>query len=176
MIVPATPSPVVIDASVWVAFFLRTDTNHTTSYQWINNHTATDRELFAPTILLPEVASAMARRTDKPRRGLNALNTLESLTLRGWVQMEHDPMREAAQIAITLGLRGADAIYVAVAKRLKLKVQYVNGEELPRWEDGLPFRVYINTLGEQGWEPVTRVSMNSVDPSGYYHFKCPKPG
>jgi predicted nucleic acid-binding protein len=128
----ATLQPVVIDASVWVAFFLRTDANHAASYQWINHHTAADGEMVAPTILLPEVASSMARRTGKLRRGLNALNTLESLTLLGWVQMEHDLMREAAQTAVTLGLRSADAIYVAVAKRLNIPLLTLDNEQLTR--------------------------------------------
>jgi predicted nucleic acid-binding protein len=133
MITPATtPQPVVIDASVWVAFFLRTDVNHAVSYQWIDNHTASDGRIYAPTILLAEVASAVARRTGKLRRGLNALNTLESLTLFDWVQMEHDLIREAAQAAATLGLRGADAIYVVTAKQLNIPLLTWDAEQLIR--------------------------------------------
>lgn len=126
------PQPVVIDASVWIASLLRADVNHAASYQWISNHTAADGEIFAPTILLAETASALARRTGKPRRGLNAFNTLESLTLLNWVQMEHDLIREAAQTAATLGLRGADAIYVVAAKRLNMPLLTLDNEQLTR--------------------------------------------
>src|SRR5438105_14605437 len=101
----APPRPVVIDASVWIASLLRTEVNHAASYQWINNHTAADGEMFAPTILLAEAASAVARRTGKPRRGVNALNALEALTLLNWVQMEHELLREAARTAAMLALR-----------------------------------------------------------------------
>jgi predicted nucleic acid-binding protein len=128
----ALPQPVVIDVSIWVAFFLRTDVNLAVSYQWIVNHTTSGGRMYAPTILLAEVASAVARRTGKLRRGLNALNTLESLTLFDWVQMEHDLIREAAQTAATLGLRGADAIYVATAKRLSIPLLTWDAEQLAK--------------------------------------------
>lgn len=74
----------------------------------------------------------MARRTGKARTGLNALGTLEALTLIDWVQVDFDLSREAAQIAATLGLRGADAIYVATAKVLNIPLLTWDREQLTK--------------------------------------------
>ena len=53
----------VIDASVWVSWFIPDDAHHALVRQWIDRALERESEIFAPGILLPEVAGALARIT-----------------------------------------------------------------------------------------------------------------
>jgi predicted nucleic acid-binding protein len=130
--ISATPPVVVIDASVWVAFFLRMDVSHAASYQWIDQHTAKGGIIVAPAILLTEVAAAISRRLGQPQTAINAANTIEQLSSTQVLPMDSILMQEATNIAATLRLRGADAIYVAVAKQLNIPLLTWDTEQLTR--------------------------------------------
>jgi hypothetical protein len=56
----------------------------------------------------------------------------------------------------------------AVAGRPVLKAHLVNGRELSDWRQGADIYAYVNHLGEQGWELVTREVNN-------FAFKRPLP-
>ncbi len=109
----APPTPIVIDASVWAAFFLTMDLHYQASFQWIDRHTIAGGAIYVPTILLTEVAAAVSRRLGQMQRALRAVSTIERFAYTHIVPMDTSLMQEATNIAATLGLRGADAIYVA---------------------------------------------------------------
>lgn len=85
----------------------------------------------APSLLITEVASAIARRTDAARGDLavKAVMGLSSLRLQ---QITPKLALEAAQLAIVLRLKGADALYVALAARLRISLISWDGELLRR--------------------------------------------
>jgi predicted nucleic acid-binding protein len=94
------------------------DIHHATSRQWLEQHVAGGEPLVAPILLLAEIAGAIARRTGEPelaRRTLEGILRVPNLRL-----VSTDPQlgREAARLAANLRLRGADAMYVAVAYQL----------------------------------------------------------
>lgn len=126
------PGPVIIDASVWVAFFLTTDSTHRTSYIWIDHHTSAGGMLVAPSILLTEVAAAIARRLGQPQMALHAAATISNLNLMRIVPMDGALMQEATVIAANLRLRGADSIYVATAKQLGIPLLTWDHEQLTK--------------------------------------------
>jgi predicted nucleic acid-binding protein len=73
--------------------------------------------VIVPTLLVPEIASAVARATNDSAGALQyavATAALPHLTL---VSLTAAVAREAAGLAATHRLRGADAVYVAVARR-----------------------------------------------------------
>jgi predicted nucleic acid-binding protein len=127
-----TPPPVVIDASVWAAFFLTMDVNYQASFTWIDKRTAAGGAIYEPAILLTEVAAAVSRRLGQAQRALRAASTIERFAYIHIVPMDSTLMQEATQIAATLSLRGADAIYVATAKLLNLPLLTWDGEQLTR--------------------------------------------
>jgi predicted nucleic acid-binding protein len=132
---PAPPGPVISDASVWVAFFLIADVTHAPSFAWIDQHTAAGGMLVAPAILLTEVAAALSRRLGSatgPQMALQAAATLARLPLMQIVPMDEPLVTTATDLAARLGLRGADALYVAVAQRLSLPLLTWDGEQLTR--------------------------------------------
>lgn len=107
----------VVDASVFVASQNPAETCHEASARWWQRMSAEGRSLSAPTIILPEVASAIMRATAD--EGLVA--RLVTVLRTGPLLLE--PVTEslaarAAEIAATHGLRGCDAVYVALAERL----------------------------------------------------------
>jgi predicted nucleic acid-binding protein len=110
---------IVVDASVWVSGLVHTDINHRESRRWLDEQLAAPRQLYSPTLLLPEVAGAIVRRTGRPRLAQQALADLGGLMGFGLVLESVDDALagESAGLAIDLGLRGSDAVYVAVARR-----------------------------------------------------------
>jgi predicted nucleic acid-binding protein len=73
--------------------------------------------VIVPTLLVPEIASAVARATHDSAGAFQyavATAALPHLTL---VSLTAAVAREAAGLAATHRLRGADAVYVAVARR-----------------------------------------------------------
>ena len=110
----------VVDASVWVSRLVPHDVHHAASRQWLLQELADGHLLVAPVLLLAEVAGAVSRRTARPllaRRTTRSLLRLPGLRL---VPLGRRLGPEAAELAADLGLRGADAVYVATARRLGL--------------------------------------------------------
>lgn len=73
--------------------------------------------VIVPALLIPEIASAVARASDDSsgaRAYARATAGLPHLTL---VSLARTMASEAAELAATYRLRGADAVYVAVARR-----------------------------------------------------------
>jgi len=76
-----------------------------------------DDPVIVPTLLLPEIGSAVARASDDntgARQYANATAALPYLTL---VSLTSTMARQAAELAATHRLRGTDAVYLAVARR-----------------------------------------------------------
>ena len=123
---------VVVDASIWVARLVPQDVFHEASKSWLAAQRADHVELVSPSLLLTEVAGAVARRTgdaELAKRAVEQLNALPGLRL---VQMDDRLVQQAAQLAAELGLRGADALYVAVAFQLGIPLASLDDEQKQR--------------------------------------------
>lgn len=70
-----------------------------------------------PTLLLPEVASAVARASDDSAGALQYANATAALSHLTLVSLSSTMARQAAELAATHQMRGADAVYLAVARR-----------------------------------------------------------
>jgi predicted nucleic acid-binding protein len=105
----------VVDASVWVSRFVPNDAHHAVAAAWLNRSSGAGDTLVVPTLALPEVGGAVARRT-----GMAAAGEMTIASLTGWpglviVPIDRALAEEAARMAVRLALRGADAVYVATA-------------------------------------------------------------
>jgi len=105
----------VVDASVMVSSVLPSDVHHGTSRGWLSRHVDGGGLVLAPTLLLAEVAGALARRTGAPRLGRQAIDALLRLPTLRLIALDEPFAREAADFAARLHLRGGDAVYIAVA-------------------------------------------------------------
>ena len=73
--------------------------------------------IIVPTLLLPEVASAVARAADDSAGAFQYANATAALAHVTLVTLTPAMARQAAELASTHRLRGADAVYLAVARR-----------------------------------------------------------
>ncbi len=110
---------IVVDASIWVARLVSEDVFHEPVKAWMTAQLEAENRFLAPSLLLAEIGGAISRRTT-PKLGLKAIEYVQNLPGLQLVEMEDSLLREAAQLAAELGLRGADSTYVAVAARLDL--------------------------------------------------------
>jgi predicted nucleic acid-binding protein len=124
----------VVDASVVVSRLVSHDTHHEVSRDWLARHVAEGGLIVAPALLLPEVAGAVARRTGEPRLALDALHAVQRLPGLRLVPIDEALALEAARLAARFRIRGADAVYVAVASDLRLPLVTWDGEQRDRAE------------------------------------------
>jgi predicted nucleic acid-binding protein len=110
----------VIDASVWVSRLVPLDVFHTPSRLWLSKHAAAGGLLVSPVLLPIEVAGAISRRTGERQLAHQALETLMRAPALRIVPLDSRLGRAAAALAADLGLRGADGVYVALARALNL--------------------------------------------------------
>jgi predicted nucleic acid-binding protein len=111
---------VVVDASVWVARLVSSDQFYQPVKKWMESQRSKGVQFVSPTLLLPEVGGAIARRTGNFSLGRRAIARLERLPGLRLVEMDNELVRDAALLNAKLGLRGADSLYVATAYRLSL--------------------------------------------------------
>jgi len=111
---------VVLDASVWVSRLVLQDEFHAAVKSWMEQQREAGVQFISPTLLLAEVGGAISRRTGDPALGKQAIHQLEDLPGLRLVEMDNELIHEAANLAAELGLRGADSVYVAVARQLNL--------------------------------------------------------
>lgn len=110
----------VVDASVWVSRFLRTDVAHERSKKWFAEAAEKQLRLYAPAVVLPEVAAAIARTCEGPNGAELANEALVVLRASGVkiVEVSLSLSIKAAQIASQCRVRGCDAVYIALAEQL----------------------------------------------------------
>ena len=111
---------IVLDASVWVSRLVSKDEFHGSVKSWMEEQREAGVQFISPALLLAEVGGAISRRTGEPRLGKKAITQLENLPGLRLVEMDNELVRQAAKLAAELGLRGADSMYVAVARQLDL--------------------------------------------------------
>lgn len=122
----------VVDASVWISNLLAHDSNHTSAVTWVDNHLRGGGRLVAPIMLVLETAGAVVRIAQDKRLARQVVGHLYLLPHLQLVPINQVLIDDAADIAITFGLRGPDALYVAVAKQLGIPLVTFDQEQLTR--------------------------------------------
>ena len=110
----------IVDASVWVSALVAQDAGHSASLQWLRERMAAGGALIVPALALAEVAGAIARRTGSSSLGRQATQEIRQALGLQVVSLDAELGAAAAVVAADLHLRGADAVYVAVAHTLNV--------------------------------------------------------
>ena len=122
----------VVDASVWVSRFWADDLFYAASRTWLAKITERGEPLLAPAIMPAEVAGAIARRANDTRLGYEIVQRILQLPTLKVVSVSGELGQLAAQLASQLQLRGADALYVAVAQQARLPLVTWDQEQKSR--------------------------------------------
>jgi predicted nucleic acid-binding protein len=108
----------VVDASVVVSHLVPHDVHHAASRAWLARRLSEGGIVIAPALLLPEIAGAVSRRTGVPALAMRAVEAVLRLPTLRLLAVDDALARAAAALAARLGLRGADAVYIAAAATL----------------------------------------------------------
>ncbi len=120
---------VVVDASIWVSRLVPQDEFHDRCLQWLSRQRSNDVTLTSPSFLLAEVAGAISRRTRDNQLAERTVEALKGLPGLRLIEMNQTVIENAARLAARLGLRGADAIYVAVASHLNIPLATLDEDQ-----------------------------------------------
>lgn len=122
----------VVDASVWVSAFLPADAHHVAVVAFLACLVERGEPVALPNLALAEIAGAIARRTDDAGLAAEALALVRRQALLSVVALDDSLGEAAALLAMNARLRGADAVYVALAARLNTALVTLDREVLER--------------------------------------------
>lgn len=123
---------IVVDASVWVSYLVRTDAHHVAARQWLSRAIGEGEAIVAPVLLLAEVGGAIARQSGRPDLGRAVVDRLLSIPNLRLVAIDHELGMRAARLAAERRLRGAAACYVAIAAALESPLVTLDREQIDR--------------------------------------------
>ncbi len=123
----------VVDASVCVALFKADEPGHQAARAWLTESLGTGEPIVSPAILLPEVAAALARGLAMGSAAVSeAVDLLRRRTLVELFPVTEALATRAAAVAAEHRLRGADAVYVALAGLLEMPLITFDGRQVER--------------------------------------------
>jgi predicted nucleic acid-binding protein len=121
-----------VDASVWVNAFDQREPGHQVSRQFLEALRNQALPVIVPNLVLAEVAGAISRtrRTSAQAQAFaTALSRLPHVTVR---VLDEGCALHAITLAAQHGLRGADAVYAAVAREAGSTLVTLDNEHLTR--------------------------------------------
>lgn len=127
-----------IDASVFVNAFNPRERGHSESLQILAAVQERGDLIIVPTLLVAEIASAVARAADDSVGALEYANAVAALPQLTLVSLTPAMAGRAAELAATHRLRGADAVYLAVAQRYATTLISRDDEQLARGAEIAP--------------------------------------
>ena len=122
----------VIDASVYITLLDESDPEHANCLAWFVQAAAVDEPILAPVLLLSEVAAAISRGRNDPVLAIEAVRLLEDSAVVQLVAVSRELASDAGRIAAEQRVRGADSIYLALARQLDDTLITLDRQQLQR--------------------------------------------
>lgn len=141
-----------VDASVWINAVEPAEPDHAASRQLLGLLRGRSDAVVVPTLALVEVAGAASRLRD-PERARRLVRIVARLHIVQWVPLDGALAAAAAQLAATHRLRGADAVYAAVAQRASAVLVSRDHEHLTRLAGIIPVLHPAGALAALMWAP-----------------------
>lgn len=121
-----------VDANVFVSASAPADVFHGDSNTFLSRVRRTQISVSCPSLLLPETASGIMRPSGNALAAQAAVATIQTFPGLHLFPLTEQRAEQAAQIALNYGLRGADAVYVAMAQELGTTLITWDNEMLTR--------------------------------------------
>ena len=110
----------VLDASTWISHLVWEDEHHQETQAWLRSRPLSPGRFAAPTLLLVEVAGAVARRSGRPDTALRLVARLSGTSALRLYPFDEARRDEYVRLAATLRMRAPDVLYVALAWELRV--------------------------------------------------------
>lgn len=137
-----------VDASVHVSALNPAEVDSATSQTFLARVREHRLPLFCPTLLLVEVAAAVARVFDDAERALALAEALRGLPNQALVPLDEDLAGRAAGLIARVRLRGADAVYAAVAQQYGTTLVTLDRQQLDQLSPVVRTACPADVLGE----------------------------
>ncbi len=121
-----------LDASVFVSGYNAHEVAHEESRLLLKLLAQQNVALIEPTLLLPEIAAAVARVYGDEALALDFARTIERLPTASFVALNQSIAQSAVEVAARYKVRGSDAVYAAVAKRYNATLVTLDQEQADR--------------------------------------------
>jgi predicted nucleic acid-binding protein len=135
-----------IDASVWVNAESPAEPSHTSSRKLLDEVIRRGLPIVVPTLLPVELAGVIARTRGDFTLALAMATALIALPTVRCVGLDDSLARDASDLAARYRLRGADAVYAAVAVRNGCELVSLDKEHLSRLTVVVPTRTPADQL------------------------------
>lgn len=137
-----------IDASVHINAVNRSEVGSTESRALLERLHRHEHSVVLPTLLLVEVAAAAARALDDAALGIELAQSIYDLPGQTWAPLDESLAGEAARLGAEARLRGADAVYAAVARRFDTVLVTRDRQQLERLRPLLPTQTPAEALDQ----------------------------
>lgn len=137
-----------IDASVFARDFDIRDPDHATCRTLLQRLAADMIPVVVPVLLLVEIAGVISRERRDPIAGRLAVEALRAQPHIRLITLDEFLAQEAADIAADYALRGADAVYVAVARHYNCALVSLDREQRERGTTVVTTRTPAEALNE----------------------------
>lgn len=121
-----------VDASVHVSALSPAEADSVHSQAFLTQVHQRSIPLFCPTLLLVEVAAAVARALDGAEQAAALVKVLRGWSNQALVPLDEALAHQAAGLAATARLRGSDAVYAAVAQQYGTTLVTLDRQQLER--------------------------------------------
>jgi predicted nucleic acid-binding protein len=122
----------VIDASVYVTLMNAHEAAHDSSWAWFEQAKRSGEAIRAPAILIVEVAAAFSRGLGDPALAHQVVRQLLRTRTIELAPVTVELAERAAAIAADCGIRGKDAVYVALAEQSAEPLITLDRQQLER--------------------------------------------
>lgn len=122
----------IVDASVWVALLHGGDRFHRRCTSWLESALLAGEGLAAPTLLEVEAAAALRRLTGDEKLARGALDLAAGLTALEYVPLTTERAASASRAALEASVRGADAVYLDLARERRDLLITLDRQQLER--------------------------------------------
>jgi len=129
---------ITVDASVHVNALNPAEAGSAESKAFLDWLQQERQPVTSPTLLLVEVAAAVARSQNDSERGIEAMQRLQDLPQHTWLALDRSMTIQSARLAARYRLRGADAVYAAVAQRTGATLVTADRQQLERLQGAVP--------------------------------------
>jgi predicted nucleic acid-binding protein len=106
---------IVVDTSVWVSALLEGDAHFPQSATWYQVYTSGNQRIHFPMLVIPELAGALARSGAQVVVIAEEINRIAQLPTVHLHDLDFTNSLLAARVSSSTGMKGADAVFVALA-------------------------------------------------------------